>query len=190
MIWVLIPIKLQFITNTTLAFIWTLCEIPLSLLSCWTFDTLSKFVRPLIVSSFNSPKPTKGLDALTERKKTFHEDETFWHSFQTIRNRMKHALRGKFHPNTWSRAPDTHASTPISRSCPLCFCSILLPPALTLGVDQGHVVAEWRQRQRVPWCSAYKMLEEFEPSNPSVTEAWDRRIGEAAFVKRVCPSQG
>jgi histone deacetylase 1/2 len=29
--------------------------------------TLSKLVRPLIVLSFNSPKPTKGLDALSTR---------------------------------------------------------------------------------------------------------------------------
>ena len=28
-------------------------------------STLSKLVRPLMVLSFNSPKPTKGLDALT-----------------------------------------------------------------------------------------------------------------------------
>ena len=29
------------------------------------FQTLSKLIRPLIVLSFNLPKPTKGLDALT-----------------------------------------------------------------------------------------------------------------------------
>ena len=28
--------------------------------SCWTFDILSKLVRPLIMFSLNSPKPTKG----------------------------------------------------------------------------------------------------------------------------------
>ena len=30
------------------------------------YSTLSKLIRPLMVLSFNSPKPTKGLDALTE----------------------------------------------------------------------------------------------------------------------------
>jgi hypothetical protein len=29
-----------------------------------SYSTLSKLVRPLMVLSFNSPKPTKGLDAL------------------------------------------------------------------------------------------------------------------------------
>jgi hypothetical protein len=30
-----------------------------------SYSTLSKLVRPSIVLSFNSPKPTKGLDVLT-----------------------------------------------------------------------------------------------------------------------------
>ena len=73
-------------SNTTihnLALIWTLCGISSSLSSCWTYihfsfhnpqvytinsiscSTLSKLIKPLMVLSFNSPKPTKGLDALT-----------------------------------------------------------------------------------------------------------------------------
>ena len=73
-------------SNTTihnLALIWTLYGISSSLPSCWTYihfsfhspqvyaintifcSTLSKLIRPLMVLSFNSPKPTKGLDALT-----------------------------------------------------------------------------------------------------------------------------
>ena len=66
-----------------LALIWTLYGISSSLPSCWTYihfsfhspqvyainsifySTLRKLVRPLMVLSFNSPKPTKGLDALT-----------------------------------------------------------------------------------------------------------------------------
>jgi hypothetical protein len=73
--------------HTTLAFIQTICGISSSLPSCWTYihlsfhnpqvyainsiscSTLSKLVRPLIMLSFNSPKPTKGLDALTR----FHQ---------------------------------------------------------------------------------------------------------------------
>jgi hypothetical protein len=72
--------------NTTihnLALIWTLCGISSSLSSCWTcihfsfhdpqvyainsisYSTFNELVRPLMVLSFNSPKPTKGLDALT-----------------------------------------------------------------------------------------------------------------------------
>ena len=68
---------------TILALIWTSCGMSSSLPSCWTYihfsfhnpqvyeinliscSTLSKLVRPLMVLSFNSPKPTKGLDALS-----------------------------------------------------------------------------------------------------------------------------
>jgi hypothetical protein len=67
---------------TILALIWTLCGISWSLPSCWTYihfsfhnpqvyaintisySTLSKLIRSLVMLSFNSPKPTKGLDAL------------------------------------------------------------------------------------------------------------------------------
>jgi hypothetical protein len=70
---------------TILAFISTLCGIPSSLSTCWTLDILvntqstsicnrhnflfqhlAELVRPLMVLSFNSPKPTKGLDALSQ----------------------------------------------------------------------------------------------------------------------------
>ena len=68
---------------TILALIWTLCGISSSLPSCWTYihfsfhnpqvyainsiscSTLSKLVKPLMALSFNSAKPTKGLDVLT-----------------------------------------------------------------------------------------------------------------------------
>jgi hypothetical protein len=79
-------ILFEWSSNTTihnLALIWTLCGISSNLSSCWTcihfsfhnpqvyainsiyYSTFNKFVRPLMVLSFNSPKLTKGLDALT-----------------------------------------------------------------------------------------------------------------------------
>ena len=37
-----------------------------------SYSTLSKLIRPLIVLSFNLPKPTKGLDALTQSNQDVH----------------------------------------------------------------------------------------------------------------------
>jgi hypothetical protein len=55
----------------------------IDLISC---STLSKLIRPLIMLSFNSPKPSKGLDALTPLGEEGDEGNTPFPNGQILRH--------------------------------------------------------------------------------------------------------
>ena len=53
-----------------------------------SYSTLSKLVRPLIILSFNSPKPTKGLDALAISLFLMIDDNTIKAYKRLINNKI------------------------------------------------------------------------------------------------------
>ena len=112
-------IKLAFLLDLWYILLCNIHVYAIYLISC---STLSKLVRPLIVLSFNSPKPTKGLDALSPC--SCDDDESIKVFFVWKKWKLCHVQEGRRGPCSSRR------SRPRTRSHS---CSILESQLWRLG---------------------------------------------------------